>query len=152
MESNKYRFKNQINTDNQNIKERLEEIKFYLVTKELKKQYGDNMFIDSIIESVAMLESCKISNIRQAIDHLNTPIYKPTNIEITLLNPYNNVNIRVLTKVAGMAFKTFYNATEQVPHIEPNMKRTLDEPLFKEIVRFNEGFRKLFSNLAEIVK
>jgi len=149
----KYKYKNKITQVSKETEERLVEVKFWLITREMLKVYGDTMFTRGVIENIAMLSNCKISNINAAIEHLNTPIYKPKPVEIVLLNSVKNVNIRALVKTSNVANKTMYHALDMLEESGTGTKeilRTLEVHLWNDIMRFNGCVKTLFKNIADI--
>jgi hypothetical protein len=147
----KQKYKNQIKTLPQTGQERLDEVTFYLLIKEIQRTYGDNMFTQGVIENTAMLANCKISNINQAIEHMDTMIFRPKPYEIALLNSVRNVNMRALVRSSNTANKTMYNALEHHENKPEDVRRTLEQHLYNDIRNFNIVYRELFKTGSELV-
>ena len=135
-------------------KDRMKEVQFYLIHKQLKKEYGENIYLDNIVENLSQLFGCKTTNIHYAIGNLATLAYRPTTLELILANKYLNIGMRTLCGITKRASKTMYNTLERYISEEGHyaLNPKFSSSVLADIELFNRGFNKLFGPISDVAR
>lgn len=138
-------------------KNRMKEVQFYLIIQQLQKEFGENIYLENIIENLSEMFGCRTTNIHYAISNLNTLAYKPTTLEFILANKYLKIDIRTLCTITKRASRTMYSTLEHYMTVEEHysLQPKFSDAILLDIELFNKGINKLFgkiSNIANITK
>lgn len=140
-------------TPSYTTKQRIKEVQFWLIVKQLKAEHSTSIYIDNIIENLSLLFGCKVTNINYAIANLDYMINKPNALELGLANKYVDVQIRTVCRVAKIANKTVYGALEKyVNEGSPDLVPRLSDTILIDIEKFIVGMSKVFDVISHLVK
>lgn len=133
-------------------KQRMKEVQFYLIMKQLTKNQKDSIYIDNIIENLAQQLGVKISNINYAIGNLETIQFKPTPLELILCAKYIGIKMRTVCSLVGKASRTLYNSLEKyVNEGHYDIHPKLSPQIIEDIEIFNKGLQTIFGNISELI-
>ena len=136
-----------------NTKQRIKEVIFWLIIKQIKSENSTSLYIDNVIENLALLYNCKVTNINYAIANLEYIVNRPNPVELGLANKYADVQIRTICKVAKVANKTIYNALEDyVNEGSPELVPRLSDTVLIDIEKFIKGMSVTFEKISHMVK
>jgi hypothetical protein len=140
-----------LETITNSTKDRLEELRFLLIIKTLKKS-GSNIYTDNIIESICQFFNIRITNIHYAIGMLETTC-RPKPLELGLLNQIFKIQMRTICFLSHIASKTIYDALDVYinKEFEYPLVSQFGEEVIIDIKNFNDGYRKLFQFATHLV-
>lgn len=134
-------------------KNRIKEVQFYLIITQIKSYKPHVINLDDIIENLALLYDCKITNIEYAITNMGSFINKPTPLELGLAHKYADIPIRSVCALAKVANKTIYDALERyVENGSPDLTPKFSPQIIDDIEKFNRGMGQTFERISHVIR
>jgi hypothetical protein len=135
-----------------NSLDRLEIVRFALIILHFEES-GDNLYTQTIIETIAQLARVKplnISYVREQIKYKE----KPKAHELGLLNHFFGVPYRTLCRYGKVASKTIIKELEKyvLEEYQQPLINNINKEITDEIIQFNKVYKKLFKNATYLTK
>lgn len=137
---------------NEESLQRLEVIRFYLIMKNFE-ELGDNIYTQTIIETICQLGHIKPMNVTYAKDRVKYQ-EKPKTFEYGLLHYLFRIPFRTLSKLGHVAHKTVVKQVEN--YVENEFQYPLvnnfNPEITQTIITFNQTYAKLFRHSSYLSK
>lgn len=137
---------------NEETLNRLELVRFSLVIKHFEET-GDNIFTQTIIETICQMTHAKITNVNYARAYVSRD-GKATPVELGLLNEVHGVPYRTLCNLGKRSSATIKARLER--YIKEEFQYPLilgiDATILLDVKLFLNGYRKLFNQAGYLTK
>ena len=137
-----------------NTKQRMKEIHFFFIIKQLSLYHKRNIrlakefnyYLENIIENFCQIYQIKISTIKYAMNRMHHVHYKPTHLEVGLASKYLDIPFKIAVALGKVSNRVVYRELEkyitQDGHYELLPK--FDVEVIIELERFNKAFTHMF--------
>jgi len=140
------------NAFNEESLQRLEVVRFFLIMKQFE-ELGDNIYTQTIIETICQIGHVKTTNINFAIDRLKY-YEKPKAYEYGILHHLFRIPFRTLCRLGHVASKTIVSQLNN--YIENEYQHPLinffNPEVTETILTFNKIYGKLFKHSSYLSK
>lgn len=137
---------------NEESLQRLEIVRFYLIMKQFE-ELGDNIYTQTIIETICQMGHIKITNVNFATEKIKYH-EKPRAFEYGILHYLFRIPYRTLCSLGHVAAKTIVN--QLTNYIENEYQypliNTFNPEITETIINFNKTYARLFKHSSYLSK